>query len=214
MIATILATAWSYLDWARSGRERRVEGLAELSASLPVESAPLSLELVSRDSSGIRVRARLFDLSGRELVLVERSMPGSELRVEFLLSPLPAPPAAKGERWLVLPARLSTELPESRGPLLLDSYDDAGFPAIYGGAPALGAPLDPARRTTLGELYAKARRAAAKAGLPAPRDRSLPRKPAEYGAIFGEIRRVEDLAPGREYRIRCRSDGGVEILGG
>ena len=217
LAASILACGYFYLDWARSGQKERIAGLEALSARLTSETVPMRFMVLSRDESGLRARIKLYDLAGKELVLVEKALPGKELYLDFLLSPLPGASASEA-RWLAFPYRVFTdELPAAQGVLLLDSYELSGFPAIYGGQEAGAAPLGPEERKALAAVFARARRsggapASGKVDASKPVDFSAPRREVEYGSAVHDVSALSRFEVGVVYKVVCRAKGGIEVM--
>lgn len=211
MFASIFGCGYYYLDWARSGQQRRIAGLEALSSKLTAQTVPMRFMVVSRGEEGIRTRIKLYDLAGKELVLLEKTLPGKELFFDFLISPLPSPGVGGDARWLAFPYRVfSDSLPAARGILLLDSYDQSGLPAVYGGQ--AGSALGAKESAALSAVFARARKAAAGAGSADP---SAPLKPprtsAGYGSPLHKVLSLSHLEEGVEYEIDCRPDGVIEI---
>jgi len=223
VFASILGAGYFYLDWARAGQQRKIAGLEALSAKLTAETVPMRFMVLSRGDEGVRVRIRLYDLSGKELVLVEKTFPGRELFFDFLVSSLPPPEAAGaggggesgGARWLAFPYRVFTDsLPAAQGALLLDAYDRSGFPAVFDGG-AFGA----GESAALKAVFARARKAAA-AGEPAAgtvgyeggRGSAGSRGSADYGSAVHEVSSLARFEEGVVYKIVCRVKGGIEIM--
>jgi hypothetical protein len=216
IFACLVGGGYFYLGWARAGQGKRIADLEALSAKLTAETVPMRFMVLSRGDAGIRARIRLYDLSGKELVLLERTFSGRELYFDFLFSLLP-PPAdgkAKGDsdaRWLAFPYRVFTDsLPPAQGLLLLDSYDRSGFPALFDGG-VFGADDVPALKA----MYARARRAAVSgepaAGVPAGEAGGALRN-SDYGSAVHEVSSLARFDEGVVYKIVCRAKGGIEIM--
>jgi hypothetical protein len=215
LAASLFACVYFYLDWARSGQKERIAGLEALSARLTVETVPMRFMVVSRDEAGLRARIKLYDLAGKELVLVEKALPGKELYLDFLLSPLPGESGSEA-RWLAFPYRIFTdELPAAQGVLLLDSYEVSGFPSIYDGQAPGDKPLGPGERKALAAVFARARRsggASGKADTAAPVDYAAPRHEADFGSAVHDVSALSRFEVGVVYKVVCRAKGGIEVM--
>jgi hypothetical protein len=206
--AAIVGGAYFYLGRARAGQGKRIADLESLSARLTAETVPLRFMVVSRGTEGIRARIRLYDLSGKEVALLERTLSGKELYFDFLLSSLPPSAGGAGEtRWLAFPYRIFTDaIPAVGGILLVDSYDRSGFPAVFDGGG-----FGPGEIAAVEAVFERARKAAS-AGAPAAGALAGRSGTGEYGSAVHEISSLATFSEGVVYRIVCRAKGGIEIM--
>ncbi len=179
----------------------RLEGIAD---KLRSESVPLKFKILGRGEGGVRVRLRLYDLAGREVALLERTLPGSSVFIDVLLAPL-APDsrdAGPGGSYLAFPYRVFTdELSPASGERLLGAYDSGGFPRVMDGVE-----WSRAERAAIAEAFRSALASEA-AGEPATGSSA-----GAFGSAVHEAAGVSRLEVGVVYKVVCRAKGGVEIM--
>jgi hypothetical protein len=137
--------------------------LAPFASRLGPGYRPLRIEILEAGPSSTRLRLEFLDLSGKELSILERSVPGGGLTLGFWLMPTDK---GKGEGGpcLVFPRRLPAD-----GSLLYEAYSVSGFPGIFGGLPSgpgSGAPLSEAERSSLSAVFSALVRADASKARP------------------------------------------------
>ena len=192
--------------WVRhvdGSQRQKIAYLEGLSSRLRSESVPLKFMILSREGGEIKARLRFYDLSGREVAVMEKSWPGSQLYVDMLLVPIRSEKGAeKADSWLAFPYRVFTDtVSAASGTLLFDTYDGAGFPEILRGA-AWGSRDE----ATIKAVFSSARKSAS-AGLPAS-----DAVKGSYGSAVHEIPKMSRFEPGLVYKVVCRVKGGVEIM--
>jgi len=113
--------------WVRhvdGSQRQKIAYLEGLSSRLRSESVPLKFMILSREGGEIKARLRFYDLSGREVAVMEKSWPGSQLYVDMLLVPIRSEKGAeKADSWLAFPYRVFTDtVSAASGTLLFDTY--------------------------------------------------------------------------------------------
>ncbi len=203
VLASFAAGGYFWFQYSAASQKQKITRLEELSARLRSETVPLKFMVLSRDGGEIRARIRMYDLSGREIAVLERSWPGSELYIDILLLPFRSENVGvKADSWLALPYRIFTDrLAASSGSVLFEAYDRGGFPEVLGG---IG--LSPGERADIVSSFASARESAA-GGSPA----TAAAKGA-FGSAVHEVSELSRLEPGIVYKVVCRIKGGVEIM--
>jgi hypothetical protein len=157
IMLTLALAGLSYSSWSKGASRGESAALEKAAAAIGDGYSPLRLGLLKEASGGIRIRAKLLDRDGKELCVLERSLPGSSVAVDFRLLPVGA---TSSRRWLAFPLRAYSDAtaPDS-GLALLEAGDRAGFPAVFEGLGG-GQALDAASRKAL----TRARAAIGKAG--------------------------------------------------
>jgi hypothetical protein len=198
-IVTILATLYFYFQYDASSQKRRILYLEGLSSRLRSETTPLKFMVTSREGGEIEARVKFYDLAGREIAVLEKSWPGSELYVDMLLVPSRD---SKEEAWLAFPYRIFTDkVNAAAGTLLFDAYDSGGFPELL-----RGIEWSAKERGTIAAAFSAARKKAA-AGLPA-----TDAAKGSFGSAVHEVSKLSRFEPGIVYKVVCRVKGGVEIM--
>jgi hypothetical protein len=203
IIASFAVAGYLWLQYADNGQKQKIAYLEGLSTHLRSETVPLKFMVLSRDNGEIKARLKLYDLSGREVAVMEKSWPGSELYVDMLLLPIRSEMGAEtADSWLAFPYRIFTDsLSAASGTLLFETYDSAGFPEVFRGA-AWGAKDE----ATIKAAFAEARKLAA-SGLPASDSVK-----GSFGSAVHEVPKLSRFELGVVYKIVCRVKGGVEIM--
>ncbi|MBU0935560.1 MAG: hypothetical protein KKI09_09960 [Spirochaetes bacterium] len=170
-------------DW----QEKKIVSLETAIAGLQEEYVPLRFMVVSRDPASITLRVRLYNLAGTELGMVETSLPGKELSIDFLVVPL-------HQSWAVFPVRIFTDAMAAETGITLDSIvAPAGLPLTYAGGS-----FDEEQLAELGKLYTS---------LLAGEN-----VPGAYGNAVHDVKELRRFELGQVYRIVVRKKGGIEIL--
>jgi hypothetical protein len=207
-LLTIAVAGYFWFQYTAAMQKQRISYLENIGSRLRSETVPVKFMILSREGGEIKARLKLYDLSGREVAVIEKSWPGSVLYVDMLLVPVrggPAPSAGSGaqlaEAWLAFPYRIFTDrLDAASGTLLFDSYESAGFPDVLGGVE-----WSSTERAGLIKLFSAARRKAA-AGLPASDSAK-----GAFGSAVHEAAQLSSFQVGTAYKVVCRVKGGVEI---
>jgi hypothetical protein len=203
IFASFMAAAYIWVGNSGESQKKTIARLEGFADRLRSETVPVKFMVLSRDSGEIRARFKLFDLSGRELSVLEKSWKGTELYVDVLLVPIASGKDAKrADSWLALPYRVFTdEIPAASGTLLFDDYDVAGFPEVL-----RGVDWSAKEESSLKAAFAEARKAA-RAGLPASEALK-----GSFGSAAHEVSRLSKFEEGIVYKVVCRVKGGVEIM--
>jgi hypothetical protein len=203
IILSSVAIGYYWMINSSSAQKEKIAYLEDLSAKLRSETVPLKFMVLSREGGQVKVRLKLYDLSGKEVAVMEKAWPGKELYVDILLIPARSEKgSAKADSWLAFPYRIFTdELAAAKGTLLFDAYDSGGFPEVMRGS-AWSAKDEAALRSA----FAQARRSADK-GLPAADSAS-----GSFGSAVHEASHLSSFEEGVVYKVVCRVKGGVEIL--
>jgi hypothetical protein len=203
IILSSVAIGYYWMINSSSAQKEKIAYLEDLSAKLRSETVPVKFMVLSREGGQVKVRLKLYDLSGKEVAVMEKAWAGKELYVDVLLIPARSEKlSAKADSWLAFPYRIFTdELAAAKGTLLFDAYDSGGFPEVMRGV-AWGAKDEAALRSA----FAQARRSAEK-GLPAADSAS-----GSFGSAVHEASRLASFEEGVVYKVVCRVKGGVEIL--
>jgi hypothetical protein len=201
-LITLAVASYFWFQYSVSTQKKAIARLEKLSSRLSSETLPLKFMILSREGGEIKVRLKFYDLSRREIAVMEKSWPGSELYVDMLLVPaLSGEGGGESEAWLAFPYRIFTDsLPAASGTLLFDAYDGSGFPEVFEGAD-----WSAKERASLVSIFAAARKRAA-AGVPA-----TDAAKGAFGSAVHEVARIAKLDTGVVYKIVCRIKGGVEI---
>jgi hypothetical protein len=148
-----------------------------------------------------------LDRDGKEISVLERSLRGDSLIIDFYLVPVPA--AEKG-RSLVLafPRRLRGDREAlSEGLQLFDAYTQVGFPAIYGGGSG-DLSSDAKAKKALSDLFAAlAKDDAASAAGQSPS--SAVRSAGGQGGAYRLELVLAGFEPGKPYDIVTNADGSI-----
>jgi hypothetical protein len=210
-LASVAGASYFWFQYSASSQRQRIAYLEDLEARLRSETVPIKFMVLSREGGEIKARLRLYDLAGREIAVLERSWPGSELYIDVLLVPAAtraAPRGAKGaeaergDSWLAFPYRVFTdELSAASGSLLFDAYDDGGFPGVL-----RGIEWSAREKEAIVAAYSAARKRAA-AGLPA-----TDAAKGSFGSAAHEVASLSAFQAGIVYKVVCRVKGGVEIM--
>jgi hypothetical protein len=196
IILLALAASFFWFRYSAASQKERIAYLENLSTRLRSETVPIKFMVLSREGGEIRARLKLYDLSGRELAVLEKSWPGSELSIDMLLVPL-----GREKLWLAFPYRIFTDkLSAALGTLLFDSYDRGGFPQVLGGVE-----WSARERATIAAIFSSVRKSAS-AGAPATEA-----APGAFGSAVHELARLSRFEVGIVYKVVCRAKGGVEI---
>jgi hypothetical protein len=204
ILASFILGGYLWVQSVGGAQKQRIDYLENLSTRLRSETVPVKLMVISRDDGQVKARLRLYDLSGKEVAVVEKSWPGTELYVDMLLLPFSSESdkAEKADSWLALPYRVFTDsLSAASGTLLFDAYDSAGFPEVL-----RGISWTPKEQAAIKAAYAKARNLAAQ-GLPASDSTK-----GSYGSAVHEVAKFAGFEPGLVYKVVSRVKGGLEIL--
>ena len=208
---TLLVSAYFWFEYSASMQKKSVLRLDRLASRLGTGQVPLKISILSTQCGEIRSRLQIYDLSGREIAVMEKAWPGTELDIDMLLIPASSesgsgPRATRGavpktDFWLAFPCRIFTDkLGAASGTLLFDAYVGQGFPEVLGGIPWSGKEL-----ASLTAAFGAARRRAA--ALPS-RDSAT----RAFGSAAHEVVRLSRFEIGAVYKVVCRSIGGLEIL--
>jgi hypothetical protein len=204
-LATIAAAGYFWFQYSSSSQKKEIAYLENLSSRLRSETVPVKFMVLSRDGGEIKARLKLFDLARREVAVVEKSWPGSELYIDMLLIPVRSGPGGgeeKPDSWLAFPYRIFTDaLSAASGTLLFDFYDSGGFPEIM-----RGIEWSEKERSAIASAFAAARKSAA-AGLPA-----TDAAKGAYGSAAHEVSKLSRFDLGIVYKVVCRVKGGIEIM--
>jgi hypothetical protein len=204
-LATLAAAGYFWFQYSASSQKKEIALLVDISSRLRSETVPVKFMVLSRDGGEIKARVRLYDLARREIAVVEKSWPGSELYVDMLLIPFRSEARKRDENpdsWLAFPYRIFTDgLPAASGTILFDTYDSGGFPDVM-----RGIEWSAKEKAVLASAFATARRKAA-AGLPAADSAK-----GAYGSAVHEVSKLSRFEPGIVYKVVCRVKGGVEIM--
>ena len=201
LLAVVLAGLLAFTVLHRRSIIARLEDRIDL---LKAEFVPLRFMVLSRSDAAVSARFRFYDADGAEISSFERSWNGSELSIDSLVVPV-------GERALVFPSRVFTDLvPPRRGTELFAYYDRGGFPAIF-----QSAALDRTARSALTDLFGPGRSAprgaetTAAGGAASRTDRLLK---AAFGSAVHDLKRLRSFEVGAVYALVARTDGGIEII--
>lgn len=206
-IIALSFAAGGYL-WLRDAGERQrleIARLESLADKLTSESVPLRFMILDREGGSLRARIRLYDLAGRRIAAIERTVPGTSIYVDMLLVPLVSKgerKAVSGDAYLAFPYRLFTDQTSpASGEPLFDIYESDGFPRVMDGVE-----WSRAERDAIARAYSAAR-AAEKANEPATGSSE-----GAFGSAVHEASGLSRFETGVWYKVVCRVKGGVEIM--
>lgn len=190
-------------SWGGEGKSS-ASVLSSAASRLETEGLPLRVVATRGEPGRIVARVSFLDRDGKEISVLERSLRGDSLIIDFYLVPVPA--AEKG-RSLVLafPRRLRGDREAlSEGLQLFDAYTQGGFPAVYaGGSGDLAS--DAKSKKALSDLFAALAKDDAAGQSPSSAVRSA-------GGMGGAYRLELVLAgfePGKPYDIVTNADGSI-----
>jgi len=202
--ASFLAGGYLLITDMNGRQKAEIARLESLADKLRSESVPVKFMILGREGGSVKARIRLYDLSGREIAVLEKSWPGSSIYIDILLVPLvsEARQASPGDSYLAFPYRIFTdELSPASGERLFKAYDSGGFPRVLDGVEWSGA-----ERAAIIEAFRSARASEA-AGEPATRSSA-----GAFGSAVHEAAAFAKLSEGVVYKVVCRVKGGVEIM--
>jgi hypothetical protein len=206
--ASFVAGGYLLLQYMGAGQKERIARLEELASKLKSESVPVKFKILSKDSDKIEARVRIYDLSGSEIAVVERSWPGSSLYIDMLLVPLVSETLSRGSAvpaapaYLAFPYRIFTDrVSPASGTSLFEAYDRDGFPRVLDGVEWTSS-----ERAAIAAAF-KAAKASASAGEPATSTAE-----GAFGSAVHEAVGMPSLEAGIVYKVVCRAKGGVEIM--
>lgn len=199
----MLGASYFWFQYSASSQKQRIVYLEDLSARLRAETVPVKFMILSREGGEIKARLRLYDLSRREVAVVEKSWPGSALYIDMLLVPVRGQAGSEAaDSWLAFPYRVFTdEVSAASGSLLFESYDSGGFPEVL-----RGIEWSAAEKSAITAAFAAARKKSA-AGLPA-----TDAVKGAFGSAAHEVSGLSRFDLGVVYKVVCRVKGGVEIM--
>jgi hypothetical protein len=203
IILSSIVLGYLWMQNATSAQKEKIASLEGLSAKLSSETVPMKFMILSRDKGEIKARLKIYDLSGNEVSVMEKSWAGAELYIDVLLIPVKSQKSdAKADSWLAFPYRIFTDkVSASSGTMLFDSYDSGGFPEVL-----RGVTWTTKDEAAIKSAFADAR-AKAKAGLPA-----ADAVKGAFGSAAHEISHLASFEEGVVYKVVCRVKGGVEIM--
>jgi hypothetical protein len=203
VLASFAAAGYLWLQYASSSQKQRIVYLEDLSTRLRSETVSLKFMVLSREGGEIKARVKLYDLTGREVAVLEKAWPGAELYIDMLLIPIRSSNRSeKADSWLAFPYRIFTDkLGAASGTLLFDAYDSGGFPEVL-----RGIQWSADEKAAVIAAFASARKSAA-AGLPATSAAE-----GAFGSAAHEVSRLSKFDTGIVYKVVCRIKGGIEIM--
>ena len=204
-LVTFAAAGYFWFQNSAASQKKEIAYLESVSTRLRSETVPVKFMVLSREGGEIKARLRLYDLALREIAVVEKSWPGSELYIDMLLIPVRSGVTGRDEKpdsWLAFPYRIFTnEIPAASGTLLFETYDSGGFPEVM-----RGIEWSAKEKSVIASAFAGARKKAA-AGLPA-----TDAAKGAYGSAVHEVSKLSRFESGIVYKVVCRVKGGVEIM--
>ncbi|HAP43909.1 MAG: hypothetical protein A2087_12065 [Spirochaetes bacterium GWD1_61_31] len=185
LIVAILA-AGGFYAYTRL-QETHIVSLEDSIANLQAEVVPLRFMILSRQADSLTVRIRFYNLAGEEFGMLETTLPGHELFVDFLAAPY-------RDSWLAFPVLLFTEsIAPANGIELKTIVAPNGQPLTYSGGAFGEAALG-----QLAEVYQ-----ALLSGQPVK---------GAFGNAVHDIAELETFSPGLVYKAVIRTKGGIEII--
>jgi hypothetical protein len=168
-------------------QKARLSGLESSISSMKEESVPLRFQVMARSGGGIEVKFKFYDEDGKVISVVEHSMAGESLFLDFSTIPV-------GGRFIAFPKAAFTEsIPAEKGISLLEYYDKDGFPQIFASKA-----LDRKTKDGLSALYLQLK---------------LGRQPGgSFGNAVHDIKEIKEFRIGTVYRAVARKKGGIEIV--
>jgi len=204
-LASLAAAGYFWFQYSASYQKKEIAYLEDLSSRLRSETVPVKFMVLSRDGGEIRARLKLYDLSMREVAVVEKSWPGSELYIDMLLIPVRSGARGGDEKpdsWLAFPYRIFTdELSAASGTILFDNYVSGSFPEVM-----RGIEWSAKEQSVITSAFSAARKRAA-VGLPA-----TDAAKGAYGSAAHEVSKLSRFDLGIVYKVVCRVKGGIEIM--
>ncbi len=201
--ASFLAGGYLLISDMNERQKSEIARLESLADKLRSESVPVKFMMLGREDGSLRARIRLYDLAGREIAVLEKTLPGSSIYIDILLVPLvsEARKAAPGDSYLAFPYRVFTDqISPASGEGLFKAYESDGFPRVMDGVE-----WSRAERAAIAEAFRSARSSDA-AG------ESATRAAGAFGSAVHEAAGISRLEVGVAYKVVCRAKGGVEIM--